>query len=66
MDKASGEGGEVMSEGTRCPGCGAEFDSYDVLIDHVVKVHESNCQICGAELATKDDLLKHNKESHGM
>ena len=55
-----------MSEGTRCPGCGAEFDSYDVLIDHVVKVHESNCQICGAELATKDDLLKHNKESHGM
>jgi uncharacterized C2H2 Zn-finger protein len=55
-----------MSEGTRCPGCGAEFDSYDSLIDHVVDAHESNCQMCGAELGTKTELLKHNKEKHGV
>lgn len=55
-----------MSEGARCPGCGAEFESYDVLIDHVVQAHESNCQICGAELAIKAELLNHNKEKHGM
>lgn len=55
-----------MSEGTRCPGCGVEFDSYDSLIDHVVDAHESNCQMCGAELGTKAELLKHNKEKHGV
>ena len=55
-----------MVDGTRCPGCGAEFDSYNALIDHVVEAHDANCQICGAELATKDDLLKHNKEKHGI
>jgi transcription elongation factor Elf1 len=55
-----------MSEGMRCPGCGAEFNSYDTLIDHVVEAHEANCQMCGAELASKEELLKHNKEIHGV
>jgi uncharacterized C2H2 Zn-finger protein len=56
----------VLSEITKCPGCGAKFDSQNNLIDHVVKAHDSNCQICGAELDSKEDLLKHNKEKHGM
>jgi hypothetical protein len=60
------KGGEEMSEGMRCPGCGAEFASYDMLIDHVVLMHESNCQMCGAELSTKAELLSHNKEKHGI
>jgi uncharacterized C2H2 Zn-finger protein len=50
----------------KCPGCGAKFDSYEKVIDHVVKVHESNCQICGAKLNTKEDLLKHNRGKHGI
>lgn len=55
-----------MSEGMNCPGCGATFDSYDRLIDHVVETHDSNCQMCGAELGSKEELLKHNKEQHGV
>ena len=50
----------------KCPGCGTEFDTQDKLLDHVVEVHDSNCQICGAELNSKDELIKHNKEIHGM
>jgi uncharacterized C2H2 Zn-finger protein len=59
-------GGDVLGKKMKCPGCGAEFDSYDMLIDHVVKVHESNCQMCGAVLNSKEELLKHNKEVHGV
>ena len=55
-----------MSEIVKCPGCGAKFDSQEKLIDHVVEVHESNCQICGAKIETKAELLKHNKEKHGL
>lgn len=55
-----------MVEGMKCPGCGAAFESYDSLIDHVVKVHDSNCQMCGANLTSKVELLKHNKEQHGV
>jgi hypothetical protein len=60
------KGGEVLSEGMKCPGCGAEYDTYDELIDHVVEAHDSNCQMCGAELTSKEELLKHNKEIHGV
>lgn len=55
-----------MVEEMKCPGCGATFESYDLLIDHVVVAHDSNCQMCGAELATKEELLIHNKEIHGV
>ncbi len=55
-----------MGEKAKCPGCGAEFDSYITLIDHVVESHESNCQMCGDELDSKEELLKHNKEKHGV
>jgi hypothetical protein len=65
-DEIYGNGGEViLPEKAKCPGCGAEFDSYDKLINHVVEAHESNCQICGANLNTKEELLQHNKEKHG-
>ncbi|XHH10572.1 MAG: C2H2-type zinc finger protein [Candidatus Bathyarchaeia archaeon] len=49
-----------------CPGCGAKFDTYNQLIDHVVKAHNSTCQICGAKLNSKEELLKHNREKHGV
>ena len=55
-----------MSEIEKCPGCSALFDSYEKLIDHVVEIHESNCQMCGAELNSKGELLKHNTEKHGI
>ena len=55
-----------MSEVMKCPGCGAGFDSYDSLLDHVVATHDSNCQMCGAELGSKAELLQHNKEEHGV
>ena len=54
-----------MSDNLKCPGCGAEFDSKEELVDHVVEAHESNCQICGAKLNTKEELITHNKEKHG-
>ena len=60
------KGGDVVSEVMKCPGCGAGFDSYDSLIDHVVAMHDSNCQMCGAELGSKAELLQHNKEEHGV
>ena len=28
-----------MSEGVKCPGCGAKFNTNEDLIDHVVAVH---------------------------
>ena len=59
-------GGDVLDKKFKCPGCGAEFDSYDKLLDHVVEVHESNCQMCGAKLNSKEELLKHNKEVHDV
>ena len=49
----------------KCPGCGTGFDTYDELIDHVVEIHDSNCQMCGAKIDTKEELLKHNKDIHG-
>jgi hypothetical protein len=49
----------------KCPGCGAGFDAYGELIDHVVEIHDSNCQMCGAKIDTKEELLKHNKDIHG-
>ncbi len=52
-----------MPELTECPGCGAQFDTYDQLIDHVVKAHNI---ICGAKLNSKEELLQHNKEKHGI
>lgn len=55
-----------MPELTKCPGCGAQFDIYDHLIDHVVKVHNITCQVCGAKLNSKTELLQHNKEKHGI
>jgi hypothetical protein len=55
-----------MSEITKCAGCGAEFNSYDKLMDHVAEEHNSNCQICSAELSSKEELLEHNKIKHGM
>ncbi len=55
-----------MSEKVKCPGCGAEFDTYEKLIDHVVEKHNSNCQICGAKTVTREDLIKHNREKHGI
>ena len=55
-----------MSEKVKCPGCGAEFDTHEKLIDHVVSAHHSNCQICGAKTTTREDLIKHNKEKHGI
>jgi uncharacterized C2H2 Zn-finger protein len=30
----------------KCPGCGAEFNSKDELIDHVVERHDTTCQMC--------------------
>ena len=59
-------GGGVLDKKVKCPSCGAEFDSQDKLLDHVVEVHDSNCQICGAVLNSKEELIKHNKETHGM
>jgi transcription elongation factor Elf1 len=55
-----------VPEKFKCPGCGAEFESYDELIDHVVEKHEANCQICGAKTLTREELIKHNKEVHGV
>jgi DNA-directed RNA polymerase subunit RPC12/RpoP len=55
-----------VSEVTKCAGCGAKFDSYDQLMDHVVEAHDSNCQICGAKLNSKEELIEHNKIKHGM
>jgi len=55
-----------MPELTKCPSCGAQFDTYDQLIDHVVKAHNITCQVCGAKLNSKEELLKHNKEKHGI
>jgi uncharacterized C2H2 Zn-finger protein len=51
---------------TKCPGCGAQFENYDQLIDHVVKVHDITCQVCGAKLGSKEELLAHNREKHGI
>jgi uncharacterized C2H2 Zn-finger protein len=55
-----------LSELTKCPGCGAEFDSKEELINHVVEKHDSTCQICGAKLNSKEELIAHNKEKHGI
>ena len=55
-----------MSEGVKCPGCGAKFNTHEELIDHVVAVHNSNCQICGAKTQTRGELMKHNKKVHGI
>jgi predicted amidophosphoribosyltransferase len=60
------DGGEILEQPTKCPGCGKKFDSYDELIDHVVEAHNSTCQVCGAELYSKEELLEHNKEKHGF
>ncbi len=51
---------------TKCPGCGAQFDTYDQLIDHVAKAHDTTCQVCGAKLNSKQELLEHNKEAHEL
>ncbi len=50
----------------KCPGCGAEFNSKDELIDHVVERHDTTCQMCGAKFNTKEELVKHNKEVHNF
>ena len=50
----------------KCPGCGAQFKTYNELIDHVVKAHDATCQICGAKTKSKEELLEHNKEKHGL
>ncbi len=55
-----------MTQLTKCPGCGAQFDSYDQMISHVVKAHDITCQVCGAKLDSKQELLVHNKENHGL
>jgi transcription elongation factor Elf1 len=55
-----------MARMIACPGCGAEFDSKEKVIDHVVEAHAANCQICGAKTTTKTELMKHNKEIHGI
>ncbi len=55
-----------MVDVMKCRGCGATFDSYEKLIDHVVETHNANCQICGAKTLTREELLKHNKEKHGI
>lgn len=61
------EGGTATQQQiTKCPGCGAQFDTYDQLINHVVKAHDTTCQVCGAKLGSKQELLDHNKEKHGM
>ncbi len=56
----------LMAQLTKCPGCGAQFQTKEELIDHVVDVHSANCQICGAKTRTKEELLRHNKEVHGI
>lgn len=55
-----------LEKKAKCPDCGAEFNSKNKLIDHVVEAHDSNYQICGAELNSKEELTKHNKEKHGV
>jgi transcription elongation factor Elf1 len=55
-----------LPEITKCPGCGAEFETYDQLIDHLVERHNSTCQVCGAKLSSKEELIQHNKQKHGM
>lgn len=55
-----------MSGKIKCPGCGAEFDTHEHLIDHVGEKHNFNCQICGAKTTTRLDLIKHNREKHGI
>jgi len=56
----------ALPELTKCPGCGAQFSTYDQLIDHLVKAHNTTCQVCGAKLTNKEELLQHNKEKHGI
>jgi len=55
-----------MTELTKCPGCGAQFATYDQLIKHVVIAHNATCQVCGAKLLSKEELLEHNKKEHGI
>ena len=55
-----------VPEKFECPGCGAGFESYDELIDHVVEKHEAHCQICGVKTLNREELIKHNKEVHGI
>jgi len=50
----------------KCPGCGAEFNSKDALINHVVEKHDTACQICGEKLNSKEELIQHNKEKHNF
>jgi uncharacterized C2H2 Zn-finger protein len=57
---------KFMPELTKCPGCGAQFETHDKLIDHVVAVHNTTCQVCGAKLTSKEELLQHNTEKHGI
>ncbi len=63
----SGNGGDAfLQDMMKCPGCGAQFDSKEKLIDHVVNKHGANCQICGAKTTTREELIAHNREKHGI
>ena len=48
----------------KCAGCGAEFDTQDKLIDHVVEAHDSKCVFCGAKMNSKIEMVVHNKGKH--
>jgi transcription elongation factor Elf1 len=50
----------------KCRGCGAQFQTYDQLIEHVVRVHNATCQICGTQTNSKEELLRHNREVHNV
>jgi uncharacterized C2H2 Zn-finger protein len=60
------EGTVTQQQVTKCPGCGAQFNTYDQLINHVVNAHDTTCQVCGAKLGSKEGLLQHTKVEHGM
>jgi uncharacterized C2H2 Zn-finger protein len=60
------DSGMATPQLTKCPGCGAQFDTYDQLIDHVVEAHNITCQVCGAKLNSKEELLQHNKQKHNL
>ncbi|HLN45151.1 MAG TPA: C2H2-type zinc finger protein [Candidatus Sulfotelmatobacter sp.] len=55
-----------MPQPTKCPGCGAQFQTYDQLIDHIVAKHNITCQVCGAKVNSKEELIRHNKGKHGF